>query len=64
MELVLHHWLRRSWSAFAPLRGLPSLEPRARVRTLVMPVQNRAPAGQAVQLDDFEETAPLVFPMQ
>ena len=64
MDLVRHNWLTRSWSALLPTRDRPSSALHAAVRTLRAPVQKRAVRAEGPRLDDFEETAPLVFPLQ
>jgi len=64
MELVLHHWLRRSWTVLIPVRSLPSMPLPTPGRFREVPFGERAAADEKNQLDDFEETRPLVSPMQ
>ena len=62
MDHAHSHWLRRIWDAY---QRAPSLDAPAR-RMPRHPTDANPPrpvAGEAGQRDDFEETAPLVFPL-
>jgi hypothetical protein len=64
MELVLHHWLRRSWTAFRPVRSPASMPLSGALQLREAPFSERATSDEKNQPGDFEETVPLVSPMQ
>ena len=62
MDHAHSHWLRRMWDAYQRVPTL--ITPSRRSARQALEANLPRPAGvDAGKRDDFEETAPLVFPL-